>query len=71
MGPAEVCSEVISYFGKIANSGEGRMPDVVRCDGGLEHFSVERTADLLRCSKKSDSMVVRGPAAASHNGLPG
>ena len=62
MCPAEVCDKVLSYIGRIANDGGGRhVPDDARCDGGLGQFSVSRTTELLRLSKKTDSVVAGDP----------
>ena len=71
MRPAEVCSEVLAYFGRIANEGEGRrVPEIDRCDGGLGQFSVERTSELLRQSKKTDSVVDGDPLPHLIRGYP-
>ena len=61
METGAVCEEVVSYFGKLAESeGEG-MPDVPRCNGALGFFSMKRMADLLKNSKKTDSRVKGDP----------
>ena len=61
MGPNEVCGEVLDFFGKLARTESHGMPEVPRVNGGLGHFSVERTADLLRASKRTDSRVEGDP----------
>ena len=61
MGPKEVCGEVLGFFGALARTEAGGMPDIPRVDGGLGHFSSERTAELLRASKKTDSCVEGDP----------
>ena len=61
MGPTEVCKEVLGFFGKLARTETDGMPEIPRVDGGLGHFSVDRTARLLRESKKTDSRVEGDP----------
>ena len=61
MGPKDVCREVLGFFGALAKTDAGEVPDVPRVDGGLGHFSSERTAELLRASKKTDSRVEGDP----------
>ena len=61
MGPREVCDEVLGFFGSLARTDTGGLPHIPRVDGGLGHFSKERTAELLRASKKTDSRVEGDP----------
>ena len=60
---AEVCQEVLDYFGEIAQSGDDSLKNIglPRVDGGLGHFSVERTADLLKNAKTATSRVEGDP----------
>ena len=57
---SEVGREVLGYFGKIATGG-GKPPGGRRCPGGLPLFTAERTTELLRAVKKSDSYVDGDP----------
>ena len=61
MGPGEVCREVLDFFGGLAKTESEGMPDLPRVPGGLGFFSAERTASLLRASKKTDSRVEGDP----------
>ena len=61
MGPCEVCGEVLGYFGGLARSDTGGIPDMPRLDGGMGYFSMERTTALLRAAKKTDSHVKGDP----------
>ena len=57
----EVADKVLDYFGGIAKSDRPGIPDLPRVHGGLDDFTVERTADLLRRAKKTDSIVEGDP----------
>ena len=59
--PSVVCSEVLSFYGTIACAPAEAMPDIGRTDGGLGHFSLERTAELLEGAKKTESHVEGDP----------
>ena len=61
MGPAEVCAEVLDFFGGLARSDSVPMPVRTRVDGGLGFFSVDRTTALLAGSKLTDSRVEGDP----------
>ena len=61
--PAEVCSEVLRFYGNISGEGASPMPDLPRVGAGLEQFLVERTTKLLAGAKKSDSRVDGDPLA--------
>ena len=62
MGPGEVCREVLDFFGGLAKSeAPGIPPDLPRVDGGLGFFSLERTSELLRASKNTNSRVEGDP----------
>ena len=41
MGPREVCKEVLGYFGGLAKSDTGGVPDMPRLGGGMGYFSVK------------------------------
>ena len=62
-GPSEVCAEVLEFYGGISSEEATPAPDVPRVDGGLGHFNVQRTTELLRAAKKSDSRVDGDPLA--------
>ena len=47
MPPADVCGEVLTYYGSTAGEAAAPMPEVARCIGGLGELSVGRTAALL------------------------
>ena len=61
MRPAEVCKEVLGFFGSIAGSEAPPMPDIPRTNGRLDPFTLERTARVLKDAKKTDSMVLGDP----------
>ena len=51
---SEVCHEVLEYFGGIAGSEGGPVPQVDRVQGGLIPFTPERTEKLLSAAKKTN-----------------
>ena len=61
--PAKVCKEVLEFYRGIASSSSEPMPELERVDGGLGNFTVERTANLLRNVKKTNSRVDGDPLA--------
>ena len=61
--PAKICEEVLGFYSGIASSASEPMPALERVNGGLGVFTVERTADLLRGVKKSNSRVDGDPLA--------
>ena len=61
--PSEVCQEVLDFYGNISSAGIQQPPDIPRVEGGLSPFTVERTTELLRAAKKSDSRVDGDPLA--------
>lgn len=61
--PSEVCQEVLDFYGNISNADVPQMPDTPRVEGGIGPFTVERTTELLRAAKKSDSRVDGNPLA--------
>ena len=62
MGPGDVCREVLDFFGGLAKSEARGIPqDLPRVDGGLGFFSLERTSELLRASKNTNSRVEGDP----------
>ena len=61
--PAEVCREVLDFYGNISNAEVPQLPDTPRVEGGLGPFTVERTTELLRAAEKSDSRVDGDPLA--------
>ena len=60
---AEVGKQVLDYFGKISCSSTPRPEAGDRLPGGLAHFTKERTVELLRSAKKTDSRVEGDPLA--------
>ena len=65
MGPGEVCKEVLDFYGKLAKSetfGPSAMA-VPRVRGGLGTFTIDRTVELLRGSKRTESRVDGDPQA--------
>ena len=61
MRPGEICQEVLNFYSGISNAEAPPLPPVARVPGGLGDFSLERTADILRSSKKTDSTVKGDP----------
>ena len=62
--PPVMAERILDFYGNVAGDAEAHdMPQIDRCDGGLGHFSVERTAELLGASKKTDSRVEGDPLA--------
>ena len=53
--PSFVCAEVLNFYGAIACAPAETMPALERTGGGLGHFSTERTSDLLKDAKKTES----------------
>ena len=70
MAPGDVCKEVLDYFGGLARSEARGIPDIPRVDGGLGFFSKERTAELLRTSKSTNSRVEGDPLQHLIRGYP-
>ena len=48
-----ICDKILDYFGGIAGAGTGSITEENVQEGGLPYFSVDRTAGLLRSSKKT------------------
>ena len=63
LGAEETCKEILGFYGAIAGECMEPIPEVRRVDGGLGHFSVQRVAELLQQSKKTDSRVDGDPLA--------
>ena len=61
--PGEICQKVLDFYRGIAGSTAEPIPVLERVDGGLGCFTVERTADLLRGVKKTNSRVEGDPLA--------
>ena len=61
MSEGQVAEEVLSYFGSKARSDRPGVPDLPRTPGGLEEFIAARTAELLKKSKKTNSVVDGDP----------
>ena len=59
--PGEVCREVLDFYGGISTAEAPPLPDIPRVPGGLGHFSLERTAKVLKDSKKTNSVVAGDP----------
>ena len=59
--PGEVGVKVLEYFGRIATSEAAPMPDVRRIPGGLPPFTFESVEELLKESKKTESIVHGDP----------
>ena len=53
----------MDYFGEIARSGDDSLGRIQtpRVNGGLGHFSITRTADLLKKAKRTSSRVEGDP----------
>ena len=59
--PGEVCREILDFYGGISAAEAPPLPDIPRVPGGLGHFSLERTAKVLKESKKTNSVVPGDP----------
>ena len=59
-----IAEKILDFYGNVAGNVDAQeMPQVARCSGGLGYFSVERTTELLKASKKTDSRVDGDPLA--------
>ena len=63
VGPAEVGKEVLRYYSGICTDPVNPVEGVSKRDGGLGTFTEERTTELLRNAKKTDSRVDGDPLA--------
>ena len=61
MDPAQVCREILQYFGNISSAAAVPIPEIQPCHGGLKVFDVARTTALLERAKKTDSYVPGDP----------
>ena len=61
--PADVCTEVLDFYGAISSEGDPPAMRAPRVLGGLGPFTRERTTELLRAAKRSDSRVDGDPLA--------
>ena len=62
--PSVIARKVLDFYGNVAGDANVQeMPRIARCAGGLGYFSEERTAELLRAAKKTDSRVDEDPLA--------
>ena len=68
--PEQVGKNVLDYFGKIASATDHTIPHRQPVPGGLPPFDVDRTTDLLKEVKKSDSMVKGDPLPNLVRGYP-
>ena len=69
--PAEICDEILGFYGKISGTRMAPMPEVPRVDGGLGTFTIERTVELLGAAKKTESRVDGDPLAHMVRKYPG
>ena len=68
--PAEVCREILGFYGSVSTAESPPLPDVPRVPGDMGHFSLERTTKILRESKKTDSAVAGDPLPHLIRGYP-
>ena len=68
--PGEICREVLDFYSGISAAKAPPLPDIPRVPGGLGHFSLERTAKILKESKKTDSAVAGDPLPHLIRGYP-
>ena len=59
--PESVAKEVLDYFGNISGGEAAPLPDVHRVPGVLGEFTEARVIELLKKSKKTESMVMGDP----------
>ena len=63
VGPADVGKEILRYYSGICTDPVNPIEGVTKQDGGLGSFTEERTIELLRNAKKTDSRVDGDPLA--------
>ena len=59
--PDSVGKEVLEFYGNISHRSAEPMPELATRHGGLEEFTVEKTVELLRQMKKTESRVEGDP----------
>ena len=61
LAPSAVCDEVLKFYGNISNMPAAPLPPASGVSGGLEEFTLEKTVELLRGSKSTESRVTGDP----------